>query len=418
MISPLLLISQLKWNQWKTREEIERLQEERLKQVVSFSKDHVPYYRRYLKGADIRSTEDLRKLPIIRKREIQTKCDQFLNDRFPKGSLAKTSTSGSTGAPVNVYHHSSEAHHGPTLEMHQLTEAGVGPLDLQAHIFYRTPAPRLFQRAGLFRRRYLSMYSSESDNLKSLKKMNPPVLLCHPSYLIPLAHENLVSGAGVSLKKAFTFSEMLSPRARELIEKSFSCEVYDAYGVVETSWVAWECEKGNKHLHSDSLIAEIVDEKGDPVRDGEYGYLVLTTLWKRSMPIIRYFVGDRTALGPQCPCGRGLHTLKPLQGRFDDFIVLESGRLSSARILDVAMRYLPGTLLYQAIQEEPGQLHIKVVPTGGTPGKDVQEKFIKELGSQFTEPIRISLEFTDSLPRGRTGKIRSLISKVKPDLPI
>lgn len=416
LLSPLLLLSRLRREQWKSASEIESMQGERLRQVLSYCSKNVGYY----KGLDmnVRSIEELPNLPLLRKSDIKSARGSLLSSQFPRNSLVRSSTSGSTGTPLEIFHHPSEAHHGPTLELFHLTECGVRPFDVQAHIMYRSSPQRIFQRVGLFRRKYLPVYKPEAENLEALARMRPPVLMCNPSYLVPLAYENLRSGTNLSIGKIFSFSEVLSPKARELITKSFSCELYDMYGVVETSWVGWECEKGSMHLHSGSLIAEIINDDGQPAKRGEYGRIALTTLWKRSMPLIRYLVGDRTALGPKCSCGRGLHTLKPIQGRDDDFIVLPSGRVASARILDVGMRHLPGVLLFQALQEEAGSLEIKVVPEGRVPPAEIQKKFLRELEKSFNEPIRISLEFRKSIPRGRTGKIRSVISKVRPDLPL
>jgi len=411
MIAPIVSLAQMKINQWKSQEELESIQERKLNGLVSYASKHVPHYKN-LKGTHVRCLEDLSGLPLITKQDIRFNTDSFISDRYGKGSLVRVSTSGSSGTPLEIFHHSSEASHGVACEIHQLTEDGVRPFDAVAHINYRSVPQRLPQRLGIFKRHYVSLYANETDKLAALRKIWPRALICNPSALLPLAQTNLASRNPLKIGKIFSYSELLSEKGRQLLMRSFDCKIYDLYGVVETSWVAWQCEDGNMHLHSDSLIAEIVDDKGRPLKKGQYGNLVITTLWKRSMPMIRYSVGDRTAFVSKCRCGRGLHTLKPIEGRNDDFIVLPSGRLISPRVVDVAMRSLPDVLLFQAIQEEAGQLHIKIVPVGRQPPDQAKQNFLNTLKNSLSEPMKITLEFVDSLPQGRTGKIQSVISKI------
>lgn len=417
IINAASLIASMKLNQWKTREEIEAVQEKKLRHIVSYASKHVPYYRKTLEGKSVKSLEDLASLPITRKKEIQTQTDSFISDRFVKKSLSTVSTSGSTGAPLSIFHHSSESHHGPVCEVHQLTEAGVSPFDLQVFMApHGEERTYMIQRLGMFRRVNVPALDDERKSLLTLKRLQPRVIICLPSLLATMAYENLESEIGFKIDKIISCSEMLSESAKKLIERSFECEIYDAYGAVETSWIAWQCEEGGLHLYSDSMIAEMVDDKGNPVRKGEYGNIVLTPLWKHSMPLIRYQLGDRTAFGPECSCGRGLHTLKPVEGRADDFIVLPSGKPSPARFIHWVFYPMTEVLLFQAVQDSPGQVHLKIVPAGKPLHESLKEKIIEKIKASYQEPLEITLEEVDKLPRGKTGKIKSVISKVKSDI--
>jgi len=417
IINAASLMTSMKLNQWKSREEIEAIQEKKLRDTVSYASKHVPYYKKALKGKSVENLEDLAPLPITRKREIQTQTDSFISDMFEKSSLSTVSTSGSAGAPVTIFHHNSESHHGPVCEIHQLTEAGVSPFDLQVFMApHGEERTYLIQRLGMFRRINVPALDDEKKSLLTLKKLQPRVIICLPSLLATMAYENMKSDIGFRIDKILSCSEMLSESTKKLVEHSFGCEVYDAYGAVETSWVAWQCEEGGLHLYSDSLVAEIVDDQGNPVKEGEYGNIVLTTLWKRSMPLIRYQVGDRAALGPECPCGRGLHTLKPIEGRADDFIVLPSGKPSPARFIHWVFYPMMEVLLFQAVQDSPGQVHVKIVPAGKPLSETLKKNIIQKIKESYQEPLEVTLEEVHSLPRGKTGKIKSVISKVKPDI--
>ena len=216
----------------------------------------------------------------------------------------------------------------------------------------------------------------------------------------------------MKIKNVFSSTEMLSEGARKLISRSFGCSVYDMYGAVETSWIAWQCDKGSLHLYSDSIIAEIVDNQGNPVKKGEYGNIVLTTLWKRSMPLLRYCIGDRAAFGPNCTCGRGLHTLKSIEGRDDDFLTLPSGRLLSARSINT-MYDMADIRNYQIIQEKEDLFVFRFVPANKILSASAKKEIIRRMKRGcHGEEVRIEFEMVDRIKRGRTGKIRAIISKV------
>jgi phenylacetate-CoA ligase len=411
-----LHISRMKLNQRKDESEILSIQENRLLELLSYASTHVPYYRRLLKNAKIRSLGDLEKIPVLHKGAIRKNPLDFVSDS--KDKTYSKRTSGSTGTPVELFFDSSDAEYQLALEYFQLTEAGVMPHHHQAQITYYSLAPSIIQKAGLFRRSYLPDAAPEAENLKTLRKLKPDVLHTAPSFFVPLAHENLAQGGSFRVRKAFSFAEVLTPNARKITEKSFGCDLRDLYGSTETSWVAWQCEHGSMHLNSDSVIAEILDKNNEPVKPGKSGTLVLTPLWKRTMPFIRYSMGDSSSFLGSCKCGRsGFQAISPVAGRSDDFLVLQSGKFRSALLVEERVRMMPQILQYQAIQESPGQLCLKVILSGPLPSAD-RARLSESISKAYGEAMEIEFEEADSLPRGKTGKIRTVISKVKPDLPL
>ncbi len=410
-----LHIARMKLNQWKDESEIRKIQEEEFLKLISYSSEHVPYYRKLLKGLSIRSLEDLGKIPILKKSALRENPLAFVSES--KEKTHSKVTSGSTGVPIKIFFDKSDAEYQLALEYFQLSESGVMPYHRQAQITYYHLKPSLVQKAGFFRRHYLSDASSEAENLRLLKKLKPDVLHTAPSFFVPLAHENLQQEEKFHVEKAFSFAEVLTPNARKITEKSFGCDLRDLYGSTETSWVAWECEEGNMHLNSDSVIAEIVDGNSEPLKNGKQGTLVLTPLWKRTMPFIRYFMSDRTALLGKCSCGRsGLQVIAPVAGRSDDFIVLSNGKFRSALLVEERVRTIPQILQYQAVQEQLGQMCLKVVLSAPLSQED-KAALAQSISKAYGEEMQIEFEELDALPRGKTGKIRTVISKVKPDLP-
>jgi phenylacetate-CoA ligase len=408
------LISQMKLNQRKSTQEIRELQESRLSKLISHASSKVPYYRKLLKSTSVRSVDDLESLPILVKSEIVKNPKAFLASDVDRAGLHKKSTSGSTGMSAEFYFDDRDGDYQLALEYHQLTEAGVKPYHKQAQITYYELPASLPQKLGFFRRSYLSDAAGEMENLAALKTMKPDVLHTAPSFLVPLAHENLVNNFGLAVPKAFSFAEVLTKNARELVTKSFKCDLRDLYGATETSWMAWECEHGSMHVNSDSFIVEVVDQQGLPVPAGRKGILVVTPLWKRTMPFLRYMMNDQTALLGKCRCGRSaLQVLAPVEGRSDDFLALPSGKFRSALLVEERIRLFPQILQYQAVQECAGQLRIHMILS--QPLSDADKKSLSDsLNSAYGEKMEIEFEETESLPKGKTGKIRSVISKVRP----
>jgi len=130
------------------------------------------------------------------------------------------------------------------------------------------------------------------------------------------------------------------------------------------------------------------------------------------MPLLRYAIGDVGAAGTQpCRCGRGFPTMQLLQGRVDDFIVLSSGRSFSPRMVNPAFENLPGILEHVLVQEAPDWIvaHLNVHEDHRSTTPDMVERALREL---FGEPIRLDVRLTTELERGRTGKLRCIVSRV------
>jgi phenylacetate-CoA ligase len=405
-------LAQIKVNQWKAADEIASIQEERLRDLLSHACSEVPYYRKTDGYAPV-SLGDLHTLPLVRKEDVQKRNQEFVDRRHDPASLTEVHTSGSTGMPLTLFQTKGEDEFVLGLEVHYLTQAGLRPFDVQARLAHYTGGGRFLQRMGIFRTNYLSPHADGRNTLAELRRMGPRAIYSTPNTIALLANENLASKAGIGIDLAFTFAEMLTERTRRFISESFGSRVFDLYGAAEAGYIAGECEEGSLHINSDSVIVEITDEKGRPVPHGEYGYVVVTPLWKRSMPMIRYFLGDQTAFGGECRCGRGLPTLKRIEGRKDDFIVLPSGKLVTARPIHWSLRRPSEILMFQAVQDAPGELHISVVPKRRCQMEPVRQRLISDLQSYLPEPMRITMEMVDEIPPGKRLKRQVFISRIR-----
>ncbi len=402
MLELSMMLAKLKLNQWKSEDEFKLIQEQKFKELFSYAKAHSPYYRKTLKDCTFSSLEDLPNLPLTMKKPLQSSPDEFLSSKFTKKSLIKSSSSGSTGAPVDIYHDKSEAHFGPGFELHQFTEAGVTPFDSQIRITHNDYKQNFLQKLGIFRRKHLPFSNSPKKNLQIIKHGPKKVLIGFTSVLLPLARANLETRA--KAKIVFTSGEVLSESDRKLISESFSCPVRDMYGCVETSWIAWECEEGNMHLFSDYLTAEIVDDQYRPTKG--YGNIVVTPLWKRSMPLIRYFLTDQTAIAKRCKCGRGSTVIKPIIGRDDDFIVLKNGSKLSPAVISCALNDVK-VKEYQIVQNAIDDFVFKYVPANGLNIANLKEIFKDQIGD-----AHIEFEELEKISCTKTGKRKKIITRI------
>jgi phenylacetate-CoA ligase len=414
MFDTPLLLSQMKRNQWLSRDDLRRISEKKLLDLLSHARTSVPFYKKSLGGIHIRSIDELESLPILTKTVVRDNATSFISSAFGKRTLQATYTSGSTGIQVPLFYSYAESAYGVAFETHHLTECGAGIFDLQVRIAHYESRPNLLQCLGVFRCRYLDVRADETENLLRLASLRPGILISYPSILLPLARINSSEGLNLRLKLALSGGETLTPTARKEISSSFSCPVFDRYGSMESSWAAWECTHGSMHVQDDMVIVEIVDGNGKNVPDGKTGTIVVTPLWRRAMPFIRYSVGDSGSFGPPCACGRGLRTLRVVRGRQDDIIVLPSGKIRSARSINL-MDDIPGMLSYQIIQEQPSIFVFRYVPSGGLGDKERKEVESRIRAGCLDEKIRVEFDEVAAIPRGNTGKIQTVVSKVKAD---
>jgi phenylacetate-CoA ligase len=410
-ISVGLLLAQMKINQWKTKDELERLQEEKLKELASYASANVPFYRKRFGDVAVRSLDDLQRLGVLTKADVKKDPNSLISLEFANESLIRTHTSGSTGIPLEIYHSPAESSYGLAFECHQLTEAGVGPFDLQVKVTHYQSELNFLQRLGAFRCSYLPVQEHESILLRRLGNLRPSVLCTYPSVLRILARLNERDEPRLGIKKVFAGGELLSQMMRESIERSFGCRVYDRYGCMETSWIAWQCEEGALHVHSDHVVVEITDDAGFPVREGCQGNIVVTPLWQRAMPFTRYITGDRASMGSGCRCGRKSHILKNLEGRSDDVLVLPSGKVRSARSINL-MDDLSELAAYQIIQEKVDLFIFRYAPV-----RVLDESVKNEIRRRIRngclgEDVTVEFEEVGRIRRDTTGKIRTVVSKV------
>jgi phenylacetate-CoA ligase len=207
-------------------------------------------------------------------------------------------------------------------------------------------------------------------------------------------------------------AEPVLEHQREVISEVFGCPVRETYGMAEYVAAASECDEGRLHLWPEVGVLEVVGHDRDvPVDPGQTGRFACTSLLNRSMPLIRYVVGDTGALSApeaSCGCGRTLPVLASVEGRSDDLVTTADGRLIG-RLDPVFKGSLP-IAGAQIIQEDLGRFRVLVVPAAGysdAAARSITQRLLERVGE-----ATVDIELIDELPTGANGKFKAVVSRV------
>jgi|GEM_PF-997472 len=403
--------------EWLDHDSLEKLQKERLGRILehSYRTDH---YRRIMDDAAVSpadAAEDMSAMPVTRKESLRLLPGSFLKKGVSKDSLFKSTSSGSTGDPVEVYLDDEAECHRIAVMYHSEILSGRSPFEMFAYVstlsrFFKPG--RFFSMTGLFPRVYLSILKDEEKNLELMRKHRAKMLMSFTSALISMARANQEKEEPLKLKSILSRGEVLTEEAREMVEDSFSCNVFDRYGSVEFPVMANECPEEHKlHVNAGSYLLEIVDENGKPAESGE---IVVTHLLNKTMPMLRYSTGDRGRWG-KCSCGRSTPVLESVEGRANDFIILPSGKILPA----ISLMRIPfessskGILRYQIIQEREDLMVFRYMPIGNGMPRETKKRIEVMIRDICNGEAEVEFEEVDRMPLGRTGKLRSFVSKLK-----
>ena len=339
-----------------TREQISALQLERLQATVRHCMNSPFYKKRFeeigLKPEDIKSLDDIRKIPFT------TKAD--LRDTYPFGMASVPlrectrlhSSSGTTGTPTVILHTKKDLEEWANQVARNLWMVGLRPDDVfQNSSGYGMFTGGLGFQYGAERMGMLTIPAAAGNSLRQIKFMTDfgtTALHAVPSYVTRLYE--VMQSAGVDprkdtkLKVLAIGAEPHSEEQRRRIEEMMGVKAYNSFGMSEMCGpgVGFECQEQNGlHFWEDYYIVEIVDpETLEPVADGEIGELVLTTLCREAMPLLRYRTRDLTrVLGRSCPCGRNHVRIDRMRGRSDDMMVLRGVNIFPIQIEKILMTF-------------------------------------------------------------------------------
>ena len=361
------------------REDIENMQTELLREKIDYAINNVKFYKKRFNDlgitkSSINSIEDIRKLPFTTK-------DDF-RDNYPFGLFAVPmknivrihASSGTTGKPTVVGYTKQDIDTWSELVSRVARSASVTDDDI-VHIAF---GYGLF--TGGFGLHYglerlgAAIVPASSGNTKRqimlIKDYGATVLVCTPSYAMYIAE--VAKELGLDPKKDLKLrvgmfgAEPWSEGLRRKLEEALGIKAYDNYGLSEVMGpgVAGECEAQNgMHIYEDHFIAEIIDpETEEPVKDGEYGELVITTLTKEALPVFRYRTRDITKLNKKkCECGSIFERMDKPIGRTDDMLIIRGVNIFPSQIEEILFGIDGISPHYQIVINRVGALDDAVI---------------------------------------------------------
>ena len=355
------------WNkeiETMSREDMKKLQDERLAAQVKHVYDNVKYYRdlmdkKGVKPEDIKGIEDLHKLPFLSKADLR--------DAYPYGLLAKPlkdcvrihSTSGTTGKRVVAFYTQNDLDMWADCVARAITAAGGTNEDV-VQIAYGyglfTGGSGLHDGSHKVGCLTLPMSSGNTERqIQFMQDLGATILCCTPSYAAYIGEtvqEMGIDPADLKLKAGIFGAEPWTEEMRKSIEASLGIKAFDIYGLTETSGpgVAFECcEQTGMHINEDNFIPEIIDpDTGEVLPEGEVGELVFTSITKEAFPLLRYRTRDLCVLSrKKCSCGRTLIKMAKPMGRSDDMLIIRGVNVFPSQIETVliAEGYAPNYVI-------------------------------------------------------------------------
>jgi len=420
-----------------SREEIRRIQSEKLVKQVKHVWDNVPYYRKKMeeKGVtpdDIKSVDDLQKLPFLSKDDLREAYPYGLLGKPLKECVRIQSTSGTTGKRVVAFYTQHDIDLWEDCCARALVAAGATDEDVcQVSYGYGlfTGGPGL--NGGSHKLGCLTVPTSSGNTdrqIMFIQDLSATILCCTPSYAAYLGERMKEMGYGpddIPLKAGIFGAEAWSEEMRHDIEKTLGIKAYDIYGLTELSGpgVSFECsEQRGMHINEDHFIAEIVDPKTlEPVPEGEQGELVFTAIDKEAFPMIRYRTKDICKLSyEKCSCGRTFVRMAKPMGRSDDMLIIRGVNVFPSQIETVLLNngYAAN---YQIVVDRVNNTDTFDVQVEMTPEMftdnvgevaDRQKKIESDLQSMLGIKAKVSLMAPKSIARSE-GKAVRVIDKRK-----
>ncbi|MDL2280757.1 phenylacetate--CoA ligase [Selenomonadales bacterium OttesenSCG-928-I06] len=410
------------WNKYETMDpsKMESLQEERLLKVVKYTYENVPFYNELLKEhkispQDIKSKADISKLPFITK--------QNMRERYPHGMLAVPikklsrfhTSSGTTGRPTAVAYTAHDLDIWAEVLARSLAAGGLCEESIfQVTVKYGLFTGGLGMQSAAEKIGATIIPSSTGNTARQImlmKDFGTTHFIATPSYALFLRETMDAEGISIdelNIQSVFCGAEAWSEDMRRELERQYKVKTYDIYGLSEIigPGVSCDCpEQNGLHIQEDHFYLEVIDpETGEVLPEGEEGELVITTLTKEAMPMIRYRTRDLTRLyRDKCPCGRTTLKMKRVMARSDDMLIIRGVNMFPSQVESVLLGMGILAPHYQLVVDRINNLDILTVRVEMT-----EELFLE---SQ-TRLIKLEAEIKERL-KGVLG-VKAIVKLVEP----
>ena len=404
--------------------DIEAGQGRQLSELIAHAAGNSPHFQERLKAARL-TPRDLRRLPVLKRSDIQSAGQAFYCRTTPPVHqlMGETKTSGSTGEPVTVrktaitqlyymaYSLRNHAWHGRDMKSRLSNiRATVGQLATSEE--WGVPVSKLYKSGSL---QNLPIGADVRDLSQHLGAYQPQILLIYPTTLAALV--DLWQEQGYPLKALEhikSIGETVSIHLRERVRAVMGLEIEDHYSSQEIGNIAMQCPEGLYHVMSESIVVEVLDDAGNPCREGETGRVVVTDLQNFASPIIRYDIGDYAEVGGACACGRTLPTLQRILGRERNLVRHPDGRRHWPLVGFHDFDKVAPVRQYQFLQTTLEDIEFRVV-TDDPLSPDQETGLIaivrKALGEEFHFTLVQSRERLAVGPGGKFEEFKCLVTE-------
>ncbi|AGB36954.1 phenylacetate--CoA ligase PaaK [Natronococcus occultus] len=412
------------------REERRELQAERLNETVAHAYENVPFYRERLDEAgispeDVQSVEDIELLPFTTKENFR--------DEYPDGLFAVDddellrihASSGTTGKPKIVGYTERDLELWDEVMARSMAAAGIDSSDTVQNAYgYGLFTGGLGFHAGAEELGATVIPSGSGNTRRQVelaRDLGSDVLACTPSYALyfaETAHEMGVDPRELPLSTVLYGAEPCTEPMRAELEERLGAVGIENYGLSELigPGVAVECREAQNGMHvwEDHFYPEVIDPKtGETLPEGAEGELVLTSLSKEALPVLRYRTGDLTSLTTdECGCGRTTARMDSVTGRADDQFVVRGVSLYPSQIEDVVLEFDAVAPYYRidlSREDELDRMALTVELTTGFDGdrESLREAVLDRLTNVLSiRPDVLELVEHDTIERTEVGKVK------------
>jgi len=415
---------ELKNRNLMTREELSKIQWNKLKLLLNHCYENIPYYRKLfnlhgIHPVNIKTPKDFAKIPILTKQDIKENFKDLINPNLPEKDIFYDSTSGSTGIPLQLARSWDDQEYGAALKYR--SNAWCGWKYWHKSVWLVSDSRRITELDSIKGRTILAIQRKLVINTKKItrenmfkwvdqiKKYKPRHVYGYSSIITEFSRFLTENNIHISnIEGVFSTAEVL--RERELISKAFNAPVYDQYGSSEIFCTAHECKQGNMHLNIDEVFVEFEDIADD----SEIKKMIFTPLYLYGMPLLRYDIQDAAIPGEkQCDCGLPYPVIELKVGRISDNLISDKGKLVSGVTLSWYFTDATnGIIQYEIIQESFKDIVIKMVCEEQF--REENERNIRELLIEMlnSPDLNMNFEYVEVILPGKNGKYRPILSKV------
>lgn len=386
--------------------------------ILRHASTQVPYYRKRYQHAPIicASQDDIRKLPILRKDDVIQNRDALLAESTDRSTVFISSTGGSTGTPLSFYY---------DRQKHELMRAGM----IRSYMWSGwRPGEKILNFWGarqdvkpISTRKHLNDFISAETTIGAheyteadlahwvarIQRYRPVLLQGYASILAELASYVIDQQIKLpdTLKAVYSTAEMLHDWQRELMAAAFACKVFNQYGSREIPNIACECRHGNQHVLTDMVYLESIPENGADK-------LIITSLTNRTMPFIRYDIGDLGTLkAGECPCGSPFPMMEMGVCRSNDLIKTKTGKMIYPSYFIHLLDGLSAIKQYQFVQTSLDALTLNIIATPQLTD-DAQAHIRAKIAHDLAPDMALDICHVETIPRTRSGKHRFVIREL------